>query len=288
MVIADIRGAYDLHIHSKPCLFERIGDDLDLGRHATESGLSGILLKSHFESTVGRSAIAHKAVQGARIFGGLVLNHFAGGLNPVAVEYAAKLGAKEIWMPTVDSAAHSKVYGHVGGFGYQESGTKIRREGITVLVKDELKEEVKIILELARDNQVMLGTGHLGKAEIYSLARFARELKFDRLIVTHPFFNPPDLTIDEVVELASLGAKIEFCGGNLYPIPRPVPIEKYRDAIKAVGAPSIILTSDAGQYRKSLPAEVLRLFAQCLVEKGISQGEIDRMVKENPVHLLGL
>jgi hypothetical protein len=288
MVIADIRGAYDLHIHSKPCLFERIGDDIDLGRHATEAGLSGILLKSHFESTVGRAAIAHKAVQGTRIFGALVLNHFAGGLNPVAVECAVKLGAKEIWMPTVDSAAHGKVFGHVGGFGYQESGTKVPREGITVLANDQLKEEVKIILEVARDAQVMLGTGHLGKTEIYSLARFARELQFDRLMVTHPFFNPPDLTIDELVELVSLGAKIEFCGGNLYPIPRPVPIEKYRDAVKAVGAQAIILTSDAGQHRKSLPAEVLRLFAQCLLEKGISQGEIDRMVKENPAHLLGI
>jgi hypothetical protein len=288
MAIADIRGAYDLHIHSKPCLFDRIGDDLDLGRHATETGLSGILLKSHFESTVGRAAIAHKAVQGARIFGGLVLNHFTGGLNPVAVEHAAKLGAKEVWMPTVDSAAHSKVYGHVGGFGYQESGTKVPREGITVLAKDQLKEEVKIILEVARDYQVILGTGHLNKAEIYSLVRFARELKFDRLLVTHPFFNPPSLTIAEVVELASLGAKVEFCGGNLYPIPRAVPIENYRDAVRAVGAQSIILTSDAGQYRKSLPAEVLRLFAQCLLEKGTSQTEIDRMVKENPDFLLGI
>jgi predicted metal-dependent phosphotriesterase family hydrolase len=31
---------------------------------------------------------------------------------------------------------------------------------------------------------------------------------------------------------------------------------------------------------------VLRIFAQCLMEKGITQSEIDIMVKENPARLL--
>ncbi|MCK4788297.1 MAG: hypothetical protein KAV87_31435, partial [Desulfobacteraceae bacterium] len=88
MPIVDISGAYDLHVHSSPSLFTRIGDDLDLGKHAVEAELSGVLLKNHFESTVGRAALANKIVEDTVIFGGLVLNGFAGGLNPVAVEHA--------------------------------------------------------------------------------------------------------------------------------------------------------------------------------------------------------
>lgn len=288
MSIADISGAYDLHIHSNPSLFTRIGDDLDLGRHAAEAGLSGILLKNHFESTVGRASIANGVIEGIQIFGSLVLNGFAGGLNPIAVEHALRLGAKEIWFPTIDSLAHSKVFGHVGGFGYQESGARIRGEPIAILDQEHLKEEAKGIVELVRDYGAILGTGHLGKGEIVPLVQFAHELNFDRLLITHPFFNPPNLTVAELVELASLGAKIELCGGNLYPIPGVGRIDTYRETVAEVGAQSIVLSSDAGQPRKSLPAEVLRIFAQCLMEKGVTQGEIDTMMKRNPAQLLAV
>jgi predicted metal-dependent phosphotriesterase family hydrolase len=37
-----------------------------------------------------------------------------------------------------------------------------------------------------------------------------------------------------------------------------------------------------------LPAEVLRIFAQCLMEKGVTQEELDVMMKENPRLLLGI
>ena len=288
MPIVDISGAFDLHIHSNPSLFTRIGDDLDLGRHAVEAGLSGILLKNHFESTVGRAATANKIVEGIFIFGSLVLNGFAGGLNPIAVEHALKLGGKEIWFPTIDSLAHSKVFGHVGGYGYQESEIKIPRKGINILYRGQLKEVVKSIVELVRDNGAILGTGHLGKNEIFTLALFAREINFTCLLITHPFFNVPNLPVAELVELASLGAKIELCGGNLYPIPGVGRIDTYRKTVAEVGAQSIVISSDAGQPRKSLPAEVLRIFAQCLMEKGVTQAEIDSMIKKNPAHLLAI
>jgi hypothetical protein len=55
-----------------------------------------------------------------------------------------------------------------------------------------------------------------------------------------------------------------------------------------VGARSIVVSSDAGQPRKSLPGEVLRIFAQCLMDKGVTQKELDIMMKENPRVLLGI
>ena len=84
------------------------------------------------------------------------------------------------------------------------------------------------------------------------------------------------------MDLTSLGAKIELCGGNLYPIPGIGRIDTYRETVAEVGAQFIVLSSDAGQPRKSLPAEVLRIFAQCLMEKGVTQPEIDTMLKRNP------
>lgn len=289
MSLVDLSGAYDLHIHSNPSLFTRSGDDLYLADHANESGLSGILLKNHFESTVGRAALADKVSPRARIFGGLVLNHFTGGINPAAVETSLKLGARQIWMPTIDAAAHAEVYGHTGGFGYQEAGTRIEGAGLTVLDREErLTDAARSIVEQVRDAGAILGTAHLSRDEIFHLARFSKEIGFQGLLITHPYFNPPRLDISSQVELARLGATMELCGGNLYPIPGLGRIEDYRRSVAQVGAKSIILTSDAGQPRKSLPAEVLRIFAQCLLEKGVGQDEIDLMTKENPARLLGL
>ena len=118
MPIVDLSGAIDLHIHSNPSLFTRVGSDLDIARHAADNNLTAILLKNHFESTVGRALLADQAVEGTRVFGGLVLNHFTGGINPSAVEHAIKLGAGQIWMPSVDALGHVQVFGHPGGYGY--------------------------------------------------------------------------------------------------------------------------------------------------------------------------
>ncbi len=289
MPLVDLTDAYDLHIHSNPSLFTRMGDDLDVARHAADAGLAGILLKNHFESTVGRAYLAGRVVETVQVFGGLVLNHSCGGLNPVAVEQALRLGAKQIWMPTLDAQGHVDVYGAPGGFGYQDSGTKIRPAGITILDNEgRLKDEVRVIVELVRDFEAVLGTAHLSQTEIFRLAEFAREVKLKKLLITHPYFDPPNLSIPGQADLVGLGVTLELCGGNLYPIPGLGRIDNYRQTVAEVGPGSIILTSDAGQPRKSLPAEVLRIFAQCLMEKGVSQDEIDVMTKENPARLLGL
>lgn len=288
MPIVNLSGAFDLHIHSNPSLFTRIGSDLDIARHAAEHNLWGILLKNHFESTVGRAFHADSIVEGTRVFGGLVLNHFTGGINPVAVEHAIKLGARQIWMPTIDSTAHVGVFGSAGGYGYQNSETKIEREGISIINEaGDLTEDTKIIVELVKDANVILGTAHLLRDEIFTLARFAQKKAFKKLLITHPYFNPPKLSVNDQIALAKMGAFIELCGGNLYPIPGVAKLSNYLESITKVGAKSIVLSSDAGQPRKSMPAEVLRVFAQCLMEKGISQSQIDMMTKNNPAHLIG-
>ena len=289
MSLVDLSGAYDLHVHANPEIFVRIGDDMDIARHAAQSGLAGIMMKNHFESTVGRAAIVDGTKCGTRVFGGLVLNWSCGGLNPLAVEIALRLGARQVWMPTVDAAAHATAHGVTGGSTYQKSGLRLPHPGISVLDGDgTLKAEVKMIVELVREADAILGTGHLGRDEIFALADFALPAGLKKLLITHPEFNPPAMSIEEQKSLAARGAFLELCGGNLYPIPGVGRIDDYRRVVAEAGARAIILTSDSGQPRKSWPAEVLRIFGQCLMEKGVSQEEIDLMTKENPAHLLGL
>ncbi len=289
MSIVNLAGAIDLHIHSNPSLFKRTGSDLDIANHAAENQLSAVLLKNHFESTVGRASIANDAVQGTEVFGGLVLNHFSGGLNPSAVETSIRLGAKQIWMPTIDALGHADAFGHTGGYGYQESNSQISRSGIAILNEDgELVEEIETIVELAKASDVILGTAHLSQDEIFKLAEFCDDLGFAKLLITHPYFDPPRLGVAEQAKLYELGATIELCGGNLYPIPGTAKLSDYLGSISKLGARAFVISSDAGQPRKSMPAEVLRVFSQCLLEKGVTQEELDIMTKENPRRLLNL
>src|SRR5512133_3370346 len=101
----DLTGRIDLHIHSAPDIWPRKMDDLELARAAAGRGMRAILIKSHWTLTADRAYLVEQVVPGIRVFGGLALNDTVGGFNPSAVEAALQMGAAQIWMPTMDSAA---------------------------------------------------------------------------------------------------------------------------------------------------------------------------------------
>jgi microsomal dipeptidase-like Zn-dependent dipeptidase len=65
-----------------------------------------------------------------------------------------------------------------------------------------------------------------------------------------------------------------------------VSISKMAAAIKLIGAEHFVLSTDWGRKPDPLPAESYKLFVEKLIGQGISQREIDLMMKENPGRLL--
>ena len=61
------------------------------------------MLKSHYVPTAERAAVVRAAVPGVDALGSITLNAGVGGLNALAVEIAAREGARIVWLPTVDS-----------------------------------------------------------------------------------------------------------------------------------------------------------------------------------------
>jgi hypothetical protein len=102
-----LRGAFDTHIHVGPDVVERIIDDVSLARRFEQLGMDGFVLKSHYTSTAERASVVRAAVPGIQALGAIVLNRAVGGMNPLAVEIAAREGARTVWMPTVDSVNES-------------------------------------------------------------------------------------------------------------------------------------------------------------------------------------
>ena len=52
-----MQGAYDLHMHAAPSPFHRVLDDYGLLEEAGRAGMAGIMLKSHYESTIARAIL---------------------------------------------------------------------------------------------------------------------------------------------------------------------------------------------------------------------------------------
>jgi hypothetical protein len=99
-----VAGAYDIHVHIGPDVMRRRIDDLGLAPRFAAVGLAGFVLKSHYVPTTERAAVVRAAVPGFAAVGAITLNASVGGMNPIAVELAARGGAQVVWLPTVDSA----------------------------------------------------------------------------------------------------------------------------------------------------------------------------------------
>lgn len=279
-----VEGACDLHIHAAPNLGESVGDDVEIAQMCRDAGMRAIGLKCHFDTTMGRARYAQRMAEGIRVFGGVVLNAQAGGVNPVAVDAALRFGAKMIWMPTL----HAKCqYELTGGAGQLHNGLETKTEPITILDESgALKSEVYQIIALIQKHDAILFTGHLSPKESLCLARAAREANYEKLVVTHPFFTPPACTLEQVKELYELGAFLEFSTNCLSPLPRPIDVHLYADTVERLGTERIIIGSDCGHPRKGFPHEAIRAFAYTLSMLGVSQKDLHAMMVANYDKLL--
>jgi hypothetical protein len=138
---------------------------------------------------------------------------------------------------------------------------------------------------------MVLASGHISPPEAFILFNRAQELGIKKMVVTHPTdaeFLERSYTVEELQQLAKMGAYSEFTLVGILPnefCHDPVKIVK---TIKAIGAEHCIISTDLGQPQNPLPVEGLRLFIATLIHHGMTQKEIEQMVKINPAVLLGL
>ena len=107
------------------------------------------------------------------------------------------------------------------------------------------------------------------------------------MVVTHAMNAPVVMNVAQMQEAAKLGAFIEFVGGTLASADAPARIDRFADAIRAVGPEFCILSSDLGQKGNPLPPDGFGDFLLALRAEDSATG-LDRMSKQNPARLLGL
>lgn len=288
-----LEGAYDLQVHVAPDVIERRIDDLDLAKEFLAHGLRGFVLKSHYMSTAERAKVVSRAVPGIAAYGAITLNHAVGGLNPVAVELAGRSGAKIVWMPTVDAA--NETAGRADGPKEKlPFWAKIQRElaatgmnppPISVIDdRGNVTEPARRCLELIAKHNMVLATGHLGRAEIFALVKTARAMGVKKVVVTHAEFPSQNLSAQEQVELADAGAFIEHCFTTMHT--GKAPWDAVLVAIREVGPARCILSTDLGQTINPPVAEGFAMFAQCLLDAGFTADDVRCMTVTNPAVLM--
>jgi hypothetical protein len=191
----------DLHVHASPSLLPRHGNDAQTVATETALGFSTVVLKAHEGSTVERAASL-----GDGVYGGIVLNSPVGGANPDAVEVAARLGGRVVWMPTVSSAAHKAAAASPELNVHK--GFELRL--VDVFDGERLRPEWLDILDIVAQHDLVLASGHLLADETVTLFTEADRRGVTRLLVNHPMMPFLGWHDQAAIDLRGLGAHLEL------------------------------------------------------------------------------
>jgi hypothetical protein len=290
-----VRGAYDMHVHIAPDTVERRIDDVSLARRCIELGLAGFQLKSHYTSTAERARVVRGVVPDVEVFGAVTLNRAVGGMNPLAVEIAAREGARTVWLPTVDSlnemtGAHELAPGAKPPV-WMRLQQELREQGVAIepvrVLDDagELLPETRAVLESVKRHGMVLATGHLNRDEIFAVVDAAVEVGIETIVVTHPEFPAQDIGIEDQIELAAKGALLERCFTT--PHTGKVTWERVFETIRATGVEHSVLSTDLGQVFNPPVEDGLPLMADQLLAAGFDEEEIRTMAVTNTRRLAG-
>jgi hypothetical protein len=281
-----VQGAYDLHVHVDPDVIPRRIDDVTLAGRFADVGLAGFGLKSHYTSTAERARIVSTVVPGVRAIGTLTLNRAVGGMNALAVDIAAREGARIVWMPTVDSPAET------AGRTEPKEGDRVplwatlqhelRELGLgiePVHVTDgggRLLPETRDVLRTIARHELVLATGHLARDDTFAVVDGAFEDGVRSVVVTHPEFPCQDFSIEDQGELAARGCLLERCLST--PLSGKTTWEHVFDGVRAVGVERTLFSSDCGNPDYPPVEDGLALWADRLLDAGFEEGDVREMI----------
>jgi hypothetical protein len=283
-------GVIDTHFHSGPDSRGRSIDFLDGARYAKLKGMRGAVLKHHRTPTAGYAYLVRKEVPGFEAFGLIDLNTSVGGLNMAAVEEFMATT-----MPGLPPAGRVIMLAS-DDTPYQLQVSKATTPAVTVVRNGQLVPEAVAIIQYAVKNNLTVTTGHHNGEESVIIVREAIKLGMNpqRVGVTHANINPPGLTVQQMQEVAKMGAFVEMCTqsqrANTPEAEKALAArdDRIADLIKQVGANNVIIQTDLGQANNEYHPDGIVAFVRNMWARGISRADTDIMTKRNPARYLGI
>ena len=282
-----MKGVIDMHVHTNPDLRLRAYDDFELCDAAVRVGARAIVIKTHLGYTANRAYLTNRYNERVNdgndftMFGSVTLNSCIGGINPVAVENALKLGAKVVWLPTASARNHLEKLGKP-------------TDGCVDVVRDgEIVPEMKAVLELVKKYDAVLGTGHISVSEIFTVTKAAREMGVKKIVVTHPEWWIVNMSLEEQERIVKeYDVILERCyaqnkgvgAGNGYLSNLPGNLE----VIQKIGYKNVLISTDGGQVENPHWELAYEAYLQYMADHGIPEEQIRYMSHDLPCWLLGI
>jgi predicted metal-dependent TIM-barrel fold hydrolase len=193
---------------------------------------------------------------------------------------------KVVWLPTFEADKHVKTL------------SRPDAAGLVVAPNGRVTEEMEAILKIIARENLVLATGHVHPEEIIAVVKRAGELGVKNVLVTHGLTNVPGLTLAQAKEVTEMGAVIEICflqflAGPNAPLPflthwTQVSAKQVAQAAQELGAKSVLISSDLGQTGNMVHPDGIEAAIAAMKKEGISDADIDTMLRKNPARLLGL
>ena len=278
-----LNGVIDMHVHTAPDVCQRTYNDLELTAAAVHAGARAIVIKGHHCATVARAALCNAYNRSAFdsnpfvMYGGLALNDEVGGLNPKAVQTALEMGAKVIWLPTVDAENDRRKHGRSGGIRMTDD------RGVP-------PSELRRVFALVKEYDAVLATGHISPNEIRCVVDSARNIGVRKIVITHPEYWVVDMSLESQKELVlDYNVILERC--FMQPLKSGQWVsnaERNLEAIRKLGAESTILSTDCGNPATPPWERAMQQYLQFMADHNVSQEKLRSMTQTTPAWLLGL
>ena len=304
-----MKGGIDVHIHGAP-----LGGWLP-GRptmvqtciDASKAGMKALVFKDHHTMTnnvatviqdfldrmaADLTARGEESFTPVQVFGGTVLNYAVGGMNIEQVKTALDYDrCKEIWLPSLDAAHQKEAQGY-------DPAPYIRVSDCAGTLTPEMIEILEIMAEYndnAAGERVVLSACHVSNEEKFDILDYINRKGLDvKVLMDHVTQEMTVVTPDEAKQMIDMGGYLEFAECSCVPWPGMfdwvVAVEYsfnlIKELIKEKGTDNLVLITDAGQPGNE-PIPGWKNFIKTLLAQGVSESEINAMLKEVPAMLLG-
>jgi hypothetical protein len=190
---------------------------------------------------------------------------------------SARQGGRCVWFPSIN-ARNFIPRAHFAPMLQKTIPKGVR--GLAASHRGRLLPAVDRILDIVAEHGLLLAAGHLAPDDTGILFTEAKKRGITRMVVNHAEAVFMNTTVDDMSDLARLGAYIE--------ITKVGPIEKRAEIIRAVGVEHCLLATDAGPISDPTPTRLLAGIISGLVSHGFTKAELRYLSVEVPSYLLGL
>lgn len=291
-----LEGALDLHAHGHPeftlGMPPRV-TNREWASLAVEARMFGFVLKSHVWPTTAAASLLGDLFPELGIFSSITLNSPVGGINALAVELAAQMGARLVWMPTWNARQDpprpsiflDRLQPWISTLSSLEpQGT----DGISLLDdRAELSAEARDVVAMCAKYDLTIASGHIPIEASRLLAKHCRDQGV-RFILTHPLSGSVGASLEDQLSITDLGGYIEHVFVGCMPMHQRLDPRLIVESIETVGADHCLMASDAIQGWNPPAPELLRMFIGTMLELGVTPEAVEFMTHENPRRALGI